>query len=512
MISRRDFIKGAAASAVGVATAGVLSACTNNTTTSVETSTMTWDKEADVIIVGGGGTGLAAAVQASADGASVMVLEKAGIAGGTTSYSGGVVQAAGTKVQKQFTSFQNDTPEKHAELWIKAGEGTVDEELVKDLAKGAPEHIQWMESLGLKFSHVYGHCTIPYVEKELFADRIHVYEGGGGHAGGVVMVQAMLKAAEANGTVVEYETEVTSLIMSEEGEIIGVTAKQGDAVINVKANKGVILAAASIDQNVEMAKELSPQQYWDLTTQLCLCAKTNTGDGIRMAMEIGAGVGGFGGTIDFCGKTGAATDNRNPMFPSFIVNKNGRRFVNEEATYAYHYRAIFQQEKQLNGPTYMIFGESSLADKYAKWTKESLEKDIADGIVIKADTIEALAEQIGVHAGNLAKALVTWNEEAVGGTDEQFGRVEGLTPIEGPFYAYKNTSYNLGALGGVRINKSAQVLKPNGEAIPRLYAGGLNAAGWLGPYYPGSGTAIMGTIHWGRKAGAHAASLNAVEA
>ncbi|MFZ7121106.1 MAG: FAD-dependent oxidoreductase [Eubacteriaceae bacterium] len=505
-ISRRDFIKGAAAGAVGVATIGVLSGCTSNTSA----ESINWDKESDVVIVGGGGTGLAAALQAVTDGASVLVLEKAGVAGGTTSYSGGVMQAAGTDIQKEYTTYQDDTPEKHYQLWVKAGEGTVDEELVKDLAYSAPDHIKWLTNIGIKFTSVYGHAQIPYVDESIFADRIHVYEGGGGEGGGTIMVNAMLNAALEKGAVVEYETEVAKLITNEAGEVIGVTAIQNGTEINVKSNKGVILAAAGIDNNVEMAKELSPQQYWDLTSQICLCAATDTGDGIRMAMEIGAAVGGFGGTIDFCGKTGAATDNRVPMFPSFIVNTKGRRFVCEDATYAYHYRAIFQQEKQLNGPTYMIFGESSLSDDFARWTEESIAKDIDDGVVFKADTIEGLAKLISVDADNLAATLTTWNADMKNKKDKQFDRNTGLSSITGPFYAYKNVSFNLGAIGGVKINVDAQAIKANGEPIPRLYAGGLNAAGWLGPYYPGSGTAIMGTIHWGRKAGANAAQLDSI--
>ncbi|HCX65743.1 MAG TPA: flavoprotein, partial [Eubacteriaceae bacterium] len=257
----------------------------------------------------------------------------------------------------------------------------------------------------------------------------------------------------------------------------------------------------------QMAKELAPQQFWAISNGVPMCAETDTGDGIRMAMEIGAAVCGFGGTIDFCGKTGASTDNRVPLFPSFIVNQKGRRFVNEDATYAFHYRAIFQQESQLDGPTYMIFGENSLSDDFARWDAETLEQDLADGVVIKADSIEALAEKIDVDAENLKATLQTWNAETENGEDNQFERYTGLQPLSGPFYAYQNKPFNLGAIGGVKINTDAQAMNNNGEVIPGLYAAGLNAGGWIGPYYPGSGTAIMGTVHWGRKAGAHAASL-----
>ncbi|MBW8381354.1 MAG: FAD-dependent oxidoreductase, partial [Youngiibacter sp.] len=226
MISRRDFLKGAAASAVGAATIGVLGACTQDDKTPA--SSIKWDKETDVLIVGGGGTGVAAMLQAANDGAKVLVLEKAGIAGGTTNLSGGVMQAAGTEYQKSLTSFKDDTPEKHAELWIKGGEGYIDEELVKDLAKGAPEHIKWLSDLGLKWTSVYGHNHVPYIDKSLYADRIHVYEGGGAGGQGVLLVQTMLKAALAKGALIEYNTEATKLLTDATGTVIGVVAKSGD--------------------------------------------------------------------------------------------------------------------------------------------------------------------------------------------------------------------------------------------------------------------------------------------
>ncbi len=511
-ISRRDFLKTAAVGAVGVASVGLLSACGSGTgaatpapTQAPEPSGIAWDREADVVIVGSGGTGVSAAYEAAKAGVDTLILEKAGVAGGTTNYSGGVMQAAGTFVQKELTPYQNDTPEQHYQLWLESGEGTVDPDLVKDLAYGAPGHVDWLkDELGMKFVSVYGHCHVPYIDDTLYADRIHVYEGGGGMGGGSILVQTILTAAQALGAALELDTEVTKLYTDESGAVIGVAAKNKDGSFNLKANKGVILAASSIDWNETMCRDMSPQQYWDLTSQMCLSASTNTGDGVRMGMEIGATTAGFGGTIDFCGKTGAATTNAVPLFPSILVNKAGQRFVCEDATYAFHYRAIFQQEKMFNAPTYMIFGASSLIEG-APWTAESGAKDVADGVVLTAETPEALAELIGVNAAGLAATLADWNAMAAAGTDTKFGRITGIAEITGPFYAYKNVSYNLGALGGLKINTDAQVLRTDGTPIPGLYAGGLNAGGWMGPYYPGSGTAIMGTLHWGRKAGAAAA-------
>lgn len=506
-ISRRSFLKGAAASAVGVAALGL-------TGLPALAEGESWDAETDVLVVGAGGAGVSAAAEASAAGAKVLVLEKAGIMGGTTNLSGGVMQAAGTKYQKEFTDYQDDTPEKHAALWIKSGEGTVDEELVTDLANGAPGHIDWLaDTCGIKWTSIYGHCHIPYVPDELMADRIHVYEGGGAAGSGGIYVRAVWAVAEANGAEMQMNTEVKKLIKDEDGTVIGVVAEQDGKEIRVKANKGVILCTASIDHNLDMAKRLSPQQYFDLTQgSVVMSVGTDTGDGIRMGMEIGADVAGFGGCIDFCGRTGAATDNRTPTFPSFIVNQNGFRFVCEDATYAYHYRAIFQQSVALDGATYMIFGKSSITDSiavasgYASWDEASANADVEAGALYYGETIEALAEAIGVPAGNLANQLTLWNSMAEEGADTQYGRLTGVEPISGPFYAYKNVAYNLGSLGGLKINVNTEVIDVNGNVIPHLYAAGLNAGGWIGPYYPGSGTAVMGTVHWGRKAGAAAAA------
>ena len=505
-VSRRSFLKGAAAGVAGVAAMGLIGAPV------LAEADESWDIETEVLVVGAGGAGVSAAAEASAAGAKVLVLEKAGIMGGTTNLSGGVMQAAGTKYQKEFSTFQDDTPEKHAELWIKAGEGMVDEELVKDLAQGAPGHIDWLaDTCGIKWTSIYGHCHIPYVDDSLYADRIHVYEGGGASGSGGIYVRAVWAVAEQNGAEMQMNTEVTRLIQDADGTVIGVTALQDGKEIRIKATKGVILCTASIDQNLEMARRLSQQQYYDLNNGICLSVGTDTGDGIRMGMEIGADVMGFGGCIDFCGKTGSGTDNRTPTFPSFIVNQRGFRFVCEDTTYAYHYRAIFQQSVALDAPTYMIFGKSSIttsvavASGYATWSEESANAEVEAGALYYGETIEELAEQIGVPAANLKAQLEMWNNYAEAGNDTQFGRLTGLEPITGPFYAYKNVAYNLGALGGLKINTDTEVIDVNGNVIPHLYAAGLNAGGWIGPYYPGSGTAVMGTVHWGRRAGAVAA-------
>lgn len=533
-ITRRDFIKGIAAGTAGLAAMGVLGACTGDSngttkestaaavstvpvTSSAETTSgsdaetraadsaaYTWDKEVDVVIVGAGGTGLAAAIEAAGGGADVLVLEKGEAVGGTTLRSGCVMQAAGTTFQKENSIYTDDTAEKHLQYYLAAGEGQVEEELVKDITTNAASHIDWLQDeVGVVWESIYGGCRIPYIDESLMADRIHSPEGGA-----AAVVDLLTKAAEDNGAVIECDTEVTCLITDEDNGVIGVEATQDGSTILVKALKAVLLSAASIDRNEEMAKELSPQQYWDLTTQDCYVAATNTGDGIRMGMQIGAAVCGFGGAIDYNGTTGVGTTNANALFPCIFVNSRGLRFMCEESTYSYMMRAVYQQEMNFNGPAYMIFAESSLNTAASRWSKDDIAEAVDAETVIEAASLEELAEAISVSAANLTDSVNNWNRYIDEGEDRAFDRTQGLEKLEGDtFYAMQIKSSNLGSIGGLKINAETQVLDANGEIIPRLYSAGLNAGGWLGNYYPSSGTAIMGCMHQGRKAGKAMAAL-----
>lgn len=462
-----------------------------------------YDGEYDLIVVGSGGAGLAAAATAAENNAAVMVIEKQGIAGGTTNYSGGVIQAAGTKLQKETTDYQDDTPQKHEQEYLAAGEGRVYSELIHDFTQNSPANIAWLAQMGIKWTNVYGHTEIPYA-KQYFADRIHVYEGGGASGNGIILTQHLLKYALAHGANITYNTAVVGLIVSgadDMRKVVGVvTENQNHTLKYLRARRGVILATASIDQNLALAKDLSPQHYEDVKAHHCWSVPTDRGDGIIMGMAAGAAVTGFGGTIDFDARTGNGTDDRVPTIPSIFVNGNGLRFVNEDATYAYEFRAIFNQEKQLNKPTYQIFGQDSIAGKASPWNEETLLRDVKKGLVIKAATLEELATKINIPVENLRASVSTWNKNAAAGRDPEYGRTVGLAAFSAPYYAYRNTLGNLGAIGGLKINQQCNVLDVYNQPINGLYAAGLNAGGWIGSYYPGSGTAIGGIIHQGRRA------------
>ncbi|MDR0514002.1 MAG: FAD-dependent oxidoreductase, partial [Coriobacteriaceae bacterium] len=368
-LSRRAFLTAATLAGVGVA--GVMSGCAPKAETPTGQSAAssasgalpsTWDKEADVVVLGGGAAGLSAAIQAAQDGASVILLEKASSTGGTSALSAAVIHAADTPQQKEFSNSKNDTTDKFEQWLLACGEGMVDPVLIKDYAAHAKDHIAELVELGASLDHLYAPSPVPYVPQDLMAERIHYFSNPkfSDMSGGAQLTETLREGAQAAGTVIEYDTAAEHLFVDGDKGVVGVSAKQGKATIAVKARKGVVIATSGYDHNEDMCRAFNPQGLWDLSQpQMLASAPTNTGDGIRMGIEIGADLAGFIGSLDMSmplmsGAMGSEGFPQNVLF----VNGNGQRFVAEDSTYGYISRAYFQQETQLQHPCYVIVDSS----------------------------------------------------------------------------------------------------------------------------------------------------------
>jgi fumarate reductase flavoprotein subunit len=283
--------------------------------------------------------------------------------------------------------------------------------------------------------------------------------------------------------------------------VIGVRAQSGGKEIAVRAKKAIVLASGGYDFNKEMCRAFSPQQLWALETGTIRGAPSVTGDGIKLAMAVGADLSGMGGTISLpsvAGATGYGGIGNSAAFPAIWVNKYGQRFVNENSHYAYGMRAVFQQEEHI---VWGVFDDNSRKLSKNIGLSEDLSKELADGRVKTGTTLAALADVIKVNVDQLQATVAKWNKDVAAGADTLFNKAVALKPIDAPaFYAARVVDMNLGVQGGVKINVKTQVIDLAGKVIPRLYAAGIVASGFLGPYYPGSGTALAFTVYSGRTA------------
>ena len=398
-VSRRSFLAGAGAAA-GLAALGMFG-CAPSSGAGADKPAAdegTWDQEADILVVGAGGAGLTAAVVAARGGANVVVLEAAAMAGGNTVNSSGVIQAAGTEEQKTLAGVTDDTPEKHAEYYLQCGEGQLDEDLVRYACEQAPSCIEFMKELGISYEVVYGNGPVPNVDPDLVKPRIHL-------AGtdendlmyGQAHVAALLKAAEDEGVEFVYDTAAEQLVQNADGVVTGVVASDKK---RYRGKKAVILATCSYDRSEEFAKAFNYHMVQALKDGRALTAVTNTGDGLRMGMSVGAALAGMGGFIGLSNNIGGTpTLPGVPEVPGILVNKYGRRFVSESDHYAWVLRAVFAQEDHIAWGVFdskaAALGGTAVGG--VSPMSEDFSTEIADGSVLVADTIEELAAKMEVH-------------------------------------------------------------------------------------------------------------------
>ena len=543
-LSRRGFLAGAgvtgAAMACGLGIANAAKA----------SEAADWTYEADVVIVGSGSAAYCAAIEAAQAGSSVLILEKSGIVGGNSKLCGGAMMGTGFQGQLELTNYEDDSPEKFANQMVRWAQGFGNEEMIREACLRSGEAVDWMISMGRKFDTV---DLIPPIwafdkghEDEALAPRVIFSNGvnnentdtgltGAGNAHFTILEN---KLAEFENVAVKTACRVKHILRDDEGQVIGVAYENNGETLQAKAHKAVLLACASVDNNAEMAAQFGlNQQLWglkmreiDMDDSFCHDMSSNTGDGMQMAMELGAALQisqaccmpdlhYFGGVSEY--STGVASGS-NPYKSwrnegTILVNPYGRRFVAEDACWGY---VVTEVAKQIFACGWNPADPAGVnvyaicdADHFFQWElqgQSTLEED--GGSVIRCDTIEELAERIGVPAENLADELDRWNSYCETGVDAQFDRrVDFGTIKTAPFYADAEKPKVLGTFAGVKTNLNTEVISAvTGEPIPRLYAAGTIAGGNIaGPFYFGCGWSILNTVVWGREAGQQMAALEA---
>ena len=440
-------------------------------------------KRYDVVVVGSGAAGLSAAIEAAQNGATVVVLEKLPMVGGSTLLSGGYVYGTGTQEQQKLGI--KDSPEDLAKYWSDRAEGAADSDQLKLVAEKSGETIDWLIGLGVKFNNPVATGTSPVLRAFQTSN------------GGVGIVTPLKAYADAKKVTFFMETTATKLLTNDKGVVVGVAAKGKDGKeINFRS-KAVVLATGGFDRNGDLMAKLAP----DYSGSITYVGVGNTGDGLVMAQTLGAATEGHGSVIGFRGVPGEATYTTDIAgliwLPNLYVNKEGKRFVNESADYPIFHRAL---NKQTEKTSFLVFDAVSY--------QPALDKAIEKGVAYSGDTLDALAAAAGIDAKGLKVTVSDYNKLIARGKDTEFGKdMKGLKPIGKPkFYALKVVAATLGTMTGLKIDTDAHVIDTKGQPISGLFAAGEVAnGGFFNQVYPASGTSIQMSLTFGRIAGKNAA-------
>ncbi|WP_020611120.1 FAD-dependent oxidoreductase [Sediminispirochaeta bajacaliforniensis] len=446
------------------------------------------DLHADVVVVGAGGAGLSAAIQARQLGLNVILLEKNGYPGGSTIMTEGMF-AVGSHFQKEAgvkTSSRDillSVEEYHH--WIP------DSTLLEKFFASSAETIDWLESLGVTFTGV-----------SFMGDSVqtwHLFKGKGEE-----YINSLHKAATKAGVNLMLETPGKELVM-EEGKVKGIIAEKKDGTkLNIEAPV-VILATGGYSDNPEMMRKyagINPEN----AVQIGMPGRT--GDGINMGIDVGADTSNLGTVMYYGGNLkgvpyGTHLYTASAFQPTMVwVNQDGVRFADESIAgrnFSYSGNAIKGQDKVysimnkanldylvekgciLGTGEYTVTG-TKLTDLYKEMNEQLSKPD--SGIFI-ADSLEKLATLIRVDKESLLTTMNNYNSYCEAGNDEEFDKASKflVSMSEGPYYAFALEVGYFTTVGGLTVNKNAQVLDLDGNIIPGLYAAGSDAGGLYGDSY-----------------------------
>lgn len=452
---------------------------------------------ADVVVVGGGGAGFAAAITAANAGKSVVLLEKMGVFGGDTALSGGEMAAPGNWIQVQEGIA--DSPDALAKDMLEGGDNAGDPALVQIIAEGALDSSQWLTfEGGISWKH----------------DLMQF----GGHNTKRSIIPITHSGSEMTTKLTKRAGEIDTLTLAKNSPAVELV-KSGDAITGVKvkntvtgkestiACKAVVLASGGFGSNIDMRVKYNPAMDDSILSTDSVGA---TGDGITMGEAAGANLIDmqYIQTYPTCDtQTGALlyVGNMRLENRAICVNKEGDRFVEEMERRDVISNAI---KEQTDGIGYMIFSQDGL-DHTDIATVNAAEMDglFGRGQLAKGETIAEACEPFGIDAAELQKTVEKWNGYCKDGADPDFNYRAALNPIEGgPYYilAYKPSVHY--TMGGLHINTDAQVLDSDGAPIPGLFAAGEQAGHKMGTNRLGS-CSITDVFVFGRVAGANAAAL-----
>lgn len=471
------------------------------------------DHEYDVVVVGFGCAGAAAAQEAARAGASVVVLERASGAGGSSAQSGGELYLGGGTPVQRACGFDDDADNMFAYLSAALGPHA-------DLAKlrlycdGSVEHFEWFRACGVTFTEsLYdaptwmpptqdglmwlGENAWPYNTLARPVPRGHrpATEGWAGHT----VMAALIGAVERAGALTHTDTRATGLVV-EDGRVVGVRARHFGSDVGYRARRGVVLTTGGFVDNEDMLDHHAPS----LLGHGKVSDGLDDGSGIALGQSVGGAVRRMSAVEVACTALPAM------VVRGMLVNGLGQRFVNEDVYPGTWSHAAFAQP----GPCWAIVDEKGLDD---------IPDRDAWGVrpTHAAETLAELEVDLGLPPGSLEATVGLYNRHAADGEDAQFHKdPRWVRVLEGPWAAVDprlgfapegrsgqvpGSGFSGFTLGGLHTSVDGEVLSLEGEPIPGLFAAGRASSGVHGDGYV-SGTSLGDGTFFGRRAGRAVAS------
>ncbi len=452
-----------------------------------------WDSVADVLVVGGGGAGLSAAIWAKKAGADVICIEKTSSPmGSSTAVSAGGFAAAGTSSQKK--QGVQDSPELLYKDIMTVTGGDADPAITKRYAADSLKAYEWLMDLGVSLvllQMVEGHS----VAREHWLNAAQ-------------MMQLLEKDAKAKGVKLLTDTALKHLIVDPKGRVIGVQAAGKKGNVNIKARKAVILACGGFSANLQLCGEFGGPEY---RTVRQLGGSGNTGEGLLMGLSLGASTKNMYGAV--VAENLAIASAQKVTLPQLVwdggilVNREGKRFMRES-------RACFEMGaetlQQPDRTSYIIYTKDTPASPL---TRRKLAADARlGGKPVEADSIKELARKLGMPE-TLEDTMNKYNGYVAAGKDAEFGRTT-LSGIEGklkkidtpPFYGIPVYAMSYFTKGGLKTDDRGRVIQWDGRPIPGLYAAGEIMFGNMSSRLLCMGTGVGGAVTFGYIAGNEAAA------
>jgi fumarate reductase flavoprotein subunit len=455
------------------------------------------ETDADVIVVGGGVAGLAAAWTAADTGVRAWLVESESRVGGSSRLSGSWIQAAGTSLQR--AAGIDDTPAAMLHDYLTTNRWRVEPGLARVYCEHAPAVVEWLLELGLEFGPVVRAGAEP------------VPRGHRARGEGEALVTALERACRARGVEFALGNRVDALLV-ERGEVRGVRARGEDA-----SARAVVLASGGFARNPEMVDRLlgGPRRGPGGAAAPTMAAPGSRGDALALGAQAGAAMVGRGRALWV----------PQPLTPAgvVLVDPEGRRFVDESADFTtaaaaaadfgdVHF-AVFDEQIR-RGPTNAAIPLTPagflFCDAPAALGAPPLDAWVAAGDLVVAGTIADVARAISVRPDMLAATVNRYNASCAAGVDDAFEKPhEFLVPLAvPPFYAARiQPSVLIATFCGLRIDRDARVLDELGRPVPGLFAAGEAAGGVVGDVYAGHGNSITSGLVFGRIAGRVAARL-----